>query len=163
MKYGREANAPTEVRTIVNAHFRLDKPTSLPWDMPFLGLVNAETHWIFVRDNIVSLTISAANNLADSPNWEIANKLWSEVGAVLGPTASRLPAWRIIKERRATFAQIPSQVNARPGTATRSETFSWPATGLIPAFRRLLKAAFVGLQCRQHGDGGGSDRDLERG
>ena len=131
-----EANAPTEVRTIVNAHFRLDKPTSLPWDMPFLGLVNAETHWIFVRDNIVSLTISAANNLADSPNWEIANKLWSEVGAVLGPTASRLPAWRVIKERRATFAQIPSQVNARPGTATRIRNLflagDWTDTG-VPA------------------------------
>ena len=131
-----EANAPTEVRTIVNAHFRLDKPRRLPWDMPFLGLVNAETHWIFVRDNIVSLTISAANNLANSPNCDIANKLWSEAGAVLGPTASRLPAWRIIKERRATFAQIPSQVNARPGTATRIRNLflagDWTDTG-VPA------------------------------
>ena len=131
-----EANAPTEVRTIVNAHFRLDTPSSLPWNMPFLGLVNAETHWIFVRDNIVSLTISAANNLADSPNWEIANKLWSEAGALLGPTASRLPAWRIIKERRATFAQIPSQVNARPGTATKIRNLflagDWTDTG-VPA------------------------------
>ena len=131
-----EANAPTEVRTIVNAHFRLDTPSSLPWNMPFLGLVNAETHWIFVRDNIVSLTISAANNLADSPNWEIAKKLWSEVGAVLGPSARRLPAWRIIKERRATFAQTPSQVNARPGTATRIRNLflagDWTDTG-VPA------------------------------
>jgi len=131
-----EANAPTEVRTIVNAHFRLDTPSSLPWNMPFLGLVNAETHWIFVRDNIVSLTISAANNLANSPNCDIANKLWSEAGAVLGPTASRLPAWRIIKERRATFAQIPSQVNARPGTATRIRNLflagDWTDTG-VPA------------------------------
>tara|TARA_B100000676_G_scaffold313526_1_gene396227 strand:- start:13888 stop:15174 length:1287 start_codon:yes stop_codon:yes gene_type:complete len=131
-----EANAPTEAQTIVNAHFRLDTPSSLPWDMPFLGLVNAETHWIFVRDNIVSLTISAGNNHADSPNWEIANKLWSEAGAVLGPTATRLPAWRIIKERRATFAQIPSQVNARPGTATRIRNLflagDWTDTG-VPA------------------------------
>ena len=89
-----------------------------------------------MRDNIVSLTISAANNLADRPNWEIADKLWSEAGAVLGPTASRLPAWRIIKERRATFAQIPSQVNARPGTATRIRNLflagDWTDTG-VPA------------------------------
>lgn len=131
-----EAGAPTETRTIVNAHFRLEQPASLPWDMPFLGLINAETHWIFVRDNIVSLTISAADELADSPNWEIANRLWTEAGAVLGRTAGRLPAWRIIKERRATFAQTPAQVNARPGTATSIKNLflagDWTDTG-VPA------------------------------
>ena len=89
-----------------------------------------------MRDNIVSLTISAADELADSPNWEIANRLWTEAGAVLGRTAGRLPAWRIIKERRATFAQTPAQVNARPGTATSIKNLflagDWTDTG-VPA------------------------------
>lgn len=34
-----EANAPTDARTIVNAHFRMDKPVSLPWESPFIGVV----------------------------------------------------------------------------------------------------------------------------
>ena len=131
-----EAKAPTEFRTIVNAHFRLDQPVTLPWEMPFLGLINAETQWIFVRDNIVSLTISAADQLADSPSWEIANKLWAEAGPVVGRSAGRLPAWRIIKERRATFAQTPKQANARPGTETSIRNLflagDWTNTG-VPA------------------------------
>ena len=101
-----EANAPTEAQTIINAHFRLDTPSSLPWDMPFLGLVNAETHWIFVRDNIVSLTISAGNNHADSPNWEIATKLWAE-GPGSGP-------YRGSPARVAHHQRAPGNVRSGP-------------------------------------------------
>ena len=35
------AKAPTDSRTIVNAHYRMDKPVSLPWDAPFVGLVGS--------------------------------------------------------------------------------------------------------------------------
>lgn len=141
-----EASAPTEARTIVNAHFRMDKPVSLPWESPFVGVVESETHWIFVRDNIVSLTISAGDALADKPNWEIANLLWAEAAKVIGSSAGRLPAWRIIKERRATFAQTPAQVNARPGTDTSVKNLflagDWTDTGLPATIEGSVRSGF---------------------
>ena len=131
-----DADAPPNSRMIVNAHFRLNRPVCLPWEMPFLGLINANTHWIFVRDNTVSLTISAADPLTDHTNEEIARKLWDEVATVTGLSGIHLPAWRIIKERRATFAQTPEQVNTRPRTSTHIQNLflagDWTDTG-VPA------------------------------
>lgn len=141
-----EAQAPTDSRTIVNAHYRMDKPVTLPWDGPFIGLVGSETHWVFVRDNIVSLTISAGDALADKPNWEIANQLWSEVAKVIGSSAGRMPAWRIIKERRATFAQTPAQVNTRTGTDTSIRNLflagDWTDTGLPATIEGSVRSGF---------------------
>ena len=141
-----EAKAPTVSRTIVNAHFRMDVAPSLPWDSPFIGVIQSETHWIFVRDNIVSLTISAGDALADKPNWEIANILWGETAKVIGSSAGRMPAWRIIKERRATFAQTPAQVNARPGSATSLKNLflagDWTDTGLPATIEGSVQSGF---------------------
>ncbi|MEE2997729.1 MAG: hydroxysqualene dehydroxylase HpnE [Pseudomonadota bacterium] len=141
-----DVKAPTDSRTIVNAHFRLDQPQSLSWDIPFLGLINAETHWIFVRDNIVSITVSAADAMADEPNWEIATKLWTEAATVLRVTAGRPPPWRIIKERRATYTQSPSQVNSRPGVATSLNNLylagDWTDTGLPATIEGSITSGF---------------------
>lgn len=141
-----EAGAPTDSRTIVNAHYRMDKPVTLPWEAPFIGVIGSETHWIFVRDNIVSLTISAGDALADKPNWEIANLLWAEAAKVIGSSAGRMPPWRIIKERRATFAQTPKQVNDRPGTNTSLRNLflagDWTDTGLPATIDGSVKSGF---------------------
>ena len=129
-----EAEPPQDARTIVNAHFKLDAPLSLPWEMPFLGVLGATTQWIFVRDNILSLTVSDADDLAERPNWDLANHLWGEVGRVLGFASSRLPPWRVIRERRATFAQTPAQTNRRAGAGTSLHNLflagDWTDTGL---------------------------------
>lgn len=141
-----EASAPTESRAIVNAHYRLEKPVSLPWEAPFIGLIGGETHWIFVRDNILSLTISAGDALAEKPNWEIANLLWMEVAKVIGSSAGRIPAWRIIKERRATFAQTPAQVNSRVSTDTSIRNLflagDWTDTGLPATIEGSVRSGF---------------------
>lgn len=141
-----EAAAPSDSRTIVNAHYRMDKPVTLPWEAPFIGVIGSETHWIFVRDNIVSLTISAGDALADKPNWEIANMLWAEAAKVIGSSAGRMPPWRIIKERRATFAQTPKQVNNRPGTNTSLHNLflagDWTDTGLPATIDGSVKSGF---------------------
>ena len=140
------AKAPTVARTIVNAHYKMDKTASLPWNAPFIGLINSETHWIFVRDNILSLTISAGDLLAEKPNREIANLLWPEVAKVVGSSADRMPAWRIIKERRATFAQTPEQVKARATTDTAIKNLflagDWTDTGLPATIEGSVRSGF---------------------
>ena len=45
-----------------------------------------------------------------------------------------LPPWRIVKERRATFAATPAQIARRPGATTRWQNLllagDWTETGL---------------------------------
>lgn len=103
---------------IVNAHFRLDHPAVLPGGQPFLGLVGGTSQWLFVRDDVASVTVSAADHLVELPAEAIASRLWAEVASVLRADPERLPPVRVVKERRATLAHTPDAVRRRPGPAT---------------------------------------------
>lgn len=103
---------------IVNAHFRLDQPVALPGGQPFLGLVGGTAHWLFVREDVLSVTVSAADALAAQPAEAIAALLWAEVAGVVRADPCVLPPVRVIKERRATLAHTPEVVARRPGPAT---------------------------------------------
>lgn len=109
---------PPETRPIVNIHFRLDTPVTLPGRLPFLGLIGTDAQWLFMRGNILSVTISAATGHVDRPNWELANHIWDEITRILDRNMGRLPPWRVIKERRATIAQTPKNIALRPGAKT---------------------------------------------
>lgn len=141
------AGAPSESKTILNAHFRLDVPIKLPWNLPFIGLINTDAQWIFVRDNILSLTVSAANRLAKLRNQAIASKLWKEVGLAIQHVPTALPPWRIIKERRGTFAQNPAQVNGRAPALTKlSNLFlagDWTDTGMPATIDGSVTSGFT--------------------
>ena len=121
---------PTEFRAIVNAHFRVTPPAAL---VPMTGIVNGTAEWLFSFANRLSVTISAGDRLLDTPREELAALIWREVAAVAG-IAEPLPPWQIVRERRATFAALPSQDAKRPGPRTRWDNLllagDWTATGL---------------------------------
>jgi uncharacterized protein with NAD-binding domain and iron-sulfur cluster len=64
------------------------------------------------------VTVSDANRLMDSPREQLAADIWREVAGLTG-LSDALPSWRIIKERRATFAATPEENARRPPTETR--------------------------------------------
>jgi len=102
---------------IVNAHFKMPRPLEVPHAVSLLGLVNAKTHWIFTRGNIISLTISAADTLGldRMAEDELLPLLWREVCEALKlPHDTTYEAARLIRERRATFDQSPASVAKRP-------------------------------------------------
>ena len=129
-----EIPAPLETRPIVNAHFRLDRPVPMPEGGAILGVVGGTAQWIFARGDIASVTVSAAGALAECPAAEIAELLWADVSQALDYRPPATPAVRIVKEKRATFAQIPSALPLRPPVETRLRNLflagDWTATGL---------------------------------
>jgi squalene-associated FAD-dependent desaturase len=121
---------PTEFRAIVNAHFRIDPPEGLA---PMIGVVNATTQWLFAFAGRLSVTVSAADDLLGLPREDLARRIWSEV-AVIANLADAMPAWQIVRERRATFAALPREEAKRPGAETAWENLvlagDWTRTGL---------------------------------
>ncbi|WP_142850642.1 hydroxysqualene dehydroxylase HpnE [Telmatospirillum sp. J64-1] len=123
-------------RAIVNAHYRLDRPVRLPGGLPFLGLAGATAQWLFLREDVLSVTVSAADALAACPTADIALLLWHDVSRALGLPAVP-PAWRIIKEQRATIVQTPQteafRNRLRRSTSPHSRVFlagDWTEAGL---------------------------------
>ncbi|MEM9783957.1 MAG: hydroxysqualene dehydroxylase HpnE [Pseudomonadota bacterium] len=114
-----EIDAPADDAAILNAHFRVADRAALEHAAPLTGLLGTLGQWIFVREDVVSVTVSAAHEtgILDLPRGETAARLWREVAAALRlegePVASR-----IIVEKRATFDQSPSGVARRPALVT---------------------------------------------
>jgi squalene-associated FAD-dependent desaturase len=131
---------PTDYRAIVNAHFRIEPAPDQP---PILGLLNGTTEWVFAFPGRVSVTVSAADRLIDTPRDALARTIWSEVATATGlPT--ELPPWQIVRERRATFAATPEQDARRPGPITRFDNLllagDWTNTGLPATIESAIRS-----------------------
>ena len=104
---------PVEYRAIINAHFRLS-PEGIA---PMIGVVNGVAEWVFGFGDRISVTISDAGRFLELSRDQIAQMIWQDVQRVTGISAA-LPAWQLVRERRATFAATPAQNARRPGAAT---------------------------------------------
>ena len=145
-----ELAVPHESHAIVNAHFRLPMPVHLPGDAVLLGLIGGTAEWLFVRDDLVSLTVSAADGLAEEPSETIAARLWADTAAALGLPTQPQPPGRIVKERRATFAQTPEEAANRPPPTTRWSNLllagDWTATGLPATIEGAIRSGHVAAE-----------------
>ena len=126
-----DLNPPEKFRAIVNGHFLLPAPSR---NISFFGLVGGVSQWLFVRDDVASVTVSAADDLAGESAGDIAKILWAEVCSALQLGEVPLGRHRIIKEKRATIEQSPGQVRLRLETRTRWDNLllagDWTQTGL---------------------------------
>ena len=89
------------------------------------------------------MTISGADRLIDAPRDELAARIWHDVARIAG-IADALPAWQIVRERRATFAATPQEDARRPGAATRFRNLAlagdWTATGLPATIEGAIRS-----------------------
>jgi hydroxysqualene dehydroxylase len=144
--------APDEFRAIVNAHFKIKPPDTMP---PIIGVINGTVEWIFAFADRLSVTISGADRLVDTPREELARTIWREVAAVarIGNTDAP-PPWQIVRERRATFAALPAQERKRPGAVTAWRNLwlagDWTATGLPATIEGAIRSGERAADLARH-------------
>lgn len=139
---------PDDSRPIVNVHLRIDLPPAkeplLPPNLPFLGLVGGAFDWVFLRDDIASLTVSAASQLAEASAEEIAVRAWRETAQALKLDPDTAYQARVVKERRATFAQTPAALKLRPGARTAWHNLflagDWTETGYPATIESAIRS-----------------------
>jgi hydroxysqualene dehydroxylase len=131
---------PEEFEAILNVHFRVRAEAGVAG---FVALVGGLSEWVFVKPEVVSVTVSAAGRVIDRPAAELAAEIWPEVCAALG-LSGPMPAVRVVKERRATFAATPAQERLRPGARVGLANLvlagDWTATGLPATIEGAIRS-----------------------
>lgn len=154
--------APDTFQAILNIHFRYVPEVNGPIAKAgFVGITSGVAEWVFLKQDHVSVTISAANKLVDEQAGALAATVWPNVVDALGlDTALRgqVPPFRVVKEKRATFAATADQVRRRPRAETAlaanlALAGDWTDTGLPATIEGAIRsgrtAADVALS-RQH-------------
>ncbi len=88
-------------------------------------MIGGTAEWIFAFDDRISVTVSGADVIVDQDREQLAVRIWADVARALGITAP-MPAWQIVKEKRATFAATPGA--GRPAPA-RQDPLAQPVPG----------------------------------
>ena len=101
---------PNEYNTIINIHFKFLLKTHKQI-IPIIGLINSKTHWIFIKHNCISVTISSANQLNDTEPSKLAQIVLKEVRTCLKIDQKSIPLYKILKEKKATYNQSPKNNN----------------------------------------------------
>ncbi len=141
---------PTEFHAIVNAHFAAPPPAGVP---AILAVLGGTAEWIVAHADRVSVTVSAADDLAAQPREAIAATLWADIKRAYDIQAT-MPSFQIIKEARATFAATPAQDARRPGATTAAANLfvagDWTQTGLPATIEGAVRsgAPAAGLAAR---------------
>ena len=132
--------APDAFEAILNIHFRTAADAG---EAGFIGLVGGKAEWVFVKQGHVSVTISAANRMVDRPAEDIAAAVWPDVRRALH-LEGEMPPYRVVKERRATFAATAAQEPMRPRARTELANLvlagDWTATGLPATIEGAIRS-----------------------
>jgi len=144
--------APDAYESIINVHYRLPGPVQARGmlnKVGFVGLVGGVAEWVYLKGEILSVTVSAANRYADRDNDELIATIWSEIRQAVGPVLVEtlpvaVPPVRLVCEKRATFAATPAQDRLRPQTRTALENLAlagdWTQTGFPSTIEGAIRS-----------------------
>lgn len=148
---------PDEFESIANAHYRLAQPLQPRGALKqagFIGLVGGVAEWVFLHDEVLSVTVSAANRYADWSQEDMLQHIWAELRRTLDPLIEvplpeAMPVARLIREKRATFAATPEQDKKRPGAKTAHANLAlagdWTDTGLPSTIEGAIQSGVAAV------------------
>jgi len=143
-----EVPVPTEFRSILSSHFRLDKEVEL--EHSFTGIVNGHAEWLFARNDVVSVTVSCAERYRHIPPREVAYLIWKDVAKILGLNETKIPTHRIFLEKCATIAATPKEEHKRPSSFTGWKNIAlageWTATELPSTIEGAIRSGIKAAQ-----------------
>jgi hydroxysqualene dehydroxylase len=117
-----QLDPPSDDASILNIHYRLGAavPIQALGEGPFIALVSSLAQWVFVRDDIISVTTSASDAIGadDRPNDDVVNQVWREVQTALDLGDTDYERVRVIREKRATPDQSPAGAARRLNAET---------------------------------------------
>jgi squalene-associated FAD-dependent desaturase len=133
-------SAPDTFHAIVNGHFAIAPPAGVP---SMLGLLGGTAEWLFAFPDRISVTVSGADAIVDVERERLARSFWADIQRAYG-FETDMPAWQIVKEKRATFSATPDQDAKRPPAATRWRNLflagDWTQTGLPATIEGALRS-----------------------
>lgn len=139
-----QADIPMKCAPITNIHYKLGNTKSAPDQ--FMGIIDGTAHWFFIKDNILSVTVSAADALADISGDEIALRCYKDVCKATGLPHAFLPPYKIVSDKRATLRQTPAQEKKRPLPQTSAQNLllagDWTDTGLPCTMEGAVRSGF---------------------
>jgi len=146
--------APNDFRSIINIHYRVEAPGNLTG---FTGLCGGVAEWVFVKPGVVSITVSAGERYEETENRNWVIYAWKDTAKLFDLDPAKVPPWRVVQEKRATFACTPDQVARRPrawtGWGNLSLAGDWTDTGLPSciegAIRSGIKAAQMAVRWKK--------------
>ena len=118
-KFFPNLKLPKEYNCILNVHFKISDDIKKKFNKSIIGFINTKSHWIFIKNNYISVTVSNANHFNDYNSESIAKIIWDEICCY---TNEILPIseFQVVKEKKATIIQSPdnfkliSQLNFLP-------------------------------------------------
>jgi squalene-associated FAD-dependent desaturase len=129
---------------IVNAHFRCDSSVAAPL---FVGVLGGTAEWIFRKNGVLSVTVSAADRIVDRTAHELRDLFWHDVSLAYQLPMRPIPRARIVKERRATFRASPEQLELRPHQITAWKNLllagDYVNTGLPGTIEGAIRSGFT--------------------
>ena len=104
-----EFKLPTNYNTILNVHFKINRNDIYLFDKKIIGFINTKSHWMFVKNQYISITISDANNFNSMDSSEIANIIWQEMCEYVKKKIT-YESFQIVREKKATYIQTPKNI-----------------------------------------------------
>ena len=139
-----DLTVPVDTYPIVNAHFRVPDKVQLANDAGLIGIVGGTAQWLFFRGDIISATVSAADELADAPAAYIAQAIWSDITRSIDGVPKEMPEkYRVVKEESDHFADTGVD-RMRPTSICYLENLllagDWTNTGLPATIEGSIKS-----------------------
>lgn len=145
---------PDQFESILNIHYKVDRQLKLKGSIQqakFVGVIGGISEWIFIKNGVISVTVSAANRFTGSDPENLAHLIWQEILRVLqADLVSSLPEitplYRLLWEKRASFAATIEQNKRRPSCYTTCHNLflagDWTATGLPATIEGAIRSGF---------------------